>query len=580
MSMWKVKLKYEFNMTPLIVVINMCFNNAVYGFPDPGQWSASYSKVQAAIFGTHKPLYAGSNIHVSVNCESQSSHQIELQWVIRQTSCYEDYLASDVYTPDILKQYFICPMTTSASTKIRFFTSKPVRFDCSKLIHLEDVNASFVTFDEKLNVPPDCKLSLYNPSPTELHKFSSIANMSSNFQGNNSLIMEDKNHGTDNKGIFLQEQSRNKRAAVEINSARFINDNLSIFHVNSNGYFFGASSYPSKFYGVMCGLYVIYAIVWLILSALQWRDLLRIQFWIGAVILLGLMEKAVFYAEYQSINYTGQSVQGAILFAEILSSMKRTLARMLIIIVSLGFGIVKPRLGPTLHHIVGVGFVYFTFSTIEGSLRVLKPKTDPGNQALMAGIPLAVTDSIICWWIFSSLVQTVRTLRLRRNIVKLQLYRHFTNTLLLSVIGSAAFMIWSIHAHKLVSCVDDWKELWVDEAYWHFLFSLILFVIMILWRPTNNNQRYAFTPLLDAIDDDEDDEDNLVANDGFVGMKMRSTKSLNNSPNHNEPKSNLDEDLKWVEENIPPSLTDVALPSLLDSDEEIMTTKFERSKME
>ncbi|XP_071043643.1 transmembrane protein 87A isoform X2 [Parasteatoda tepidariorum] len=631
MSMWKVKLKYEFNMTPLIVVINMCFNNAVYGFPDPGQWSASYSKVQAAIFGTHKPLYAGSNIHVSVNCESQSSHQIELQWVIRQTSCYEDYLASDVYTPDILKQYFICPMTTSASTKIRFFTSKPVRFDCSKLIHLEDVNASFVTFDEKLNVPPDCKLSLYNPSPTELHKFSSIANMSSNFQGNNSLIMEDKNHGTD-KGIFLQEQSRNKRAAVEINSARFINDNLSIFHVNSNGYFFGASSYPSKlgpkltsvdldgvylfilkiesvdqtsfnatvdvamkgdhgylsaidyplliFYGVMCGLYVIYAIVWLILSALQWRDLLRIQFWIGAVILLGLMEKAVFYAEYQSINYTGQSVQGAILFAEILSSMKRTLARMLIIIVSLGFGIVKPRLGPTLHHIVGVGFVYFTFSTIEGSLRVLKPKTDPGNQALMAGIPLAVTDSIICWWIFSSLVQTVRTLRLRRNIVKLQLYRHFTNTLLLSVIGSAAFMIWSIHAHKLVSCVDDWKELWVDEAYWHFLFSLILFVIMILWRPTNNNQRYAFTPLLDAIDDDEDDEDNLVANDGFVGMKMRSTKSLNNSPNHNEPKSNLDEDLKWVEENIPPSLTDVALPSLLDSDEEIMTTKFERSKME
>lgn len=37
----------------------------------------------------------------------------------------------------------------------------------------------------------------------------------------------------------------------------------------------------------MCGLYVIYAVAWLIMSALQWRDLLRIQFWIGAVILLG-----------------------------------------------------------------------------------------------------------------------------------------------------------------------------------------------------------------------------------------------------------------------------------------------------
>lgn len=27
---------------------------------------------------------------------------------------------------------------------------------------------------------------------------------------------------------------------------------------------------------------------------------------------------------------------------------------------------------------------------------------------------------------------------------------------------------------------------------------------MILWRPTNNNQRYAFTPLLDNPEDEDD----------------------------------------------------------------------------
>ncbi|GBM22413.1 Transmembrane protein 87A [Araneus ventricosus] len=150
----------------------------------------------------------------------------------------------------------------------------------------------------------------------------------------------------------------------------------------------------------------------------------------------------------------------------------------------------------------------------------------------------------------------------------------------MAVIGSVAFMTWSIHAHKLSSCITDWKELWVDEAYWHFLFSTILFVIMILWRPTNNNQRYAFTPLLDAMDDDDDDEENLLPNDAFAGMKMRTPKNSTNSPHADDVKSKQDEDLKWVEENIPASLTDVALPSLLDSDEEIMTAKFERSKME
>ena len=95
------------------------------------------------------------------------------------------------------------------------------------------------------------------------------------------------------------------------------------------------------FYGIMCVIYVVYALAWLVVSAMQWRDLLRIQFWVGGVILLGMIEKAVFYAEHQSLNSTGVSVKGAVLFAEILSCLKRTVARMLVIIVSLGFGIVK-----------------------------------------------------------------------------------------------------------------------------------------------------------------------------------------------------------------------------------------------
>lgn len=40
-----------------------------------------------------------------------------------------------------------------------------------------------------------------------------------------------------------------------------------------------------------------------------------------------------------------------------------------------------------------------------------------------------------------------------------------------------------------------------------------------------------------------------------------------------------DDDLRWVEENIPSSMGDPALP-VLDSDEEIINTKFEVSKMQ
>lgn len=56
------------------------------------------------------------------------------------------------------------------------------------------------------------------------------------------------------------------------------------------------------------------------------------------------------------------------------------MARVLIIIVSVGYGVVKPRLGSTLNQVqlfpdlisqvAGVGIVYFVFSTIEGLARV------------------------------------------------------------------------------------------------------------------------------------------------------------------------------------------------------------------
>lgn len=73
------------------------------------------------------------------------------------------------------------------------------------------------------------------------------------------------------------------------------------------------------------------------------------------IILLGMLEKAVFFAEYENINKDGQPVRGAIILAELVSCVKRGLARMLVIIVCLGFGIIKPRLGQTLHKVLLAG---------------------------------------------------------------------------------------------------------------------------------------------------------------------------------------------------------------------------------
>nr|XP_045013421.1 transmembrane protein 87A isoform X1 [Jaculus jaculus] len=328
------------------------------------------------------------------------------------------------------------------------------------------------------------------------------------------------------------------------------------------------------FFMVMCIVYVLFGVLWLAWSACYWRDLLRIQFWIGAVIFLGMLEKAVFYAEFQNIRYKGESVQGALILAELLSAVKRSLARTLVIIVSLGYGIVKPRLGVTLHKVVVAGALYLLFSGMEGVLRVTGYFSY--SLALLVNLALSAIDACIILWIFISLTQTMKLLKLRRNIVKLSLYRHFTNTLILAVAASVVFIIWTTMKFRIVTCQSDWRELWVDDAIWRLLFSMILFVIMVLWRPSANNQRFAFSPL--SEEDEEDEQKEPMLKESFEGMKMRSTKQ---EPNGNSKVNKVQEDdLKWVEENVPSSVTDVALPALLDSDEERMITHFERSKME
>ena len=46
-------------------------------------------------------------------------------------------------------------------------------------------------------------------------------------------------------------------------------------------------------------------------------------------------------AEYEAVNRSGEATTVALIVAEVISCFKRSLARMLVIIVSLGFGIVK-----------------------------------------------------------------------------------------------------------------------------------------------------------------------------------------------------------------------------------------------
>jgi Lung seven transmembrane receptor len=60
---------------------------------------------------------------------------------------------------------------------------------------------------------------------------------------------------------------------------------------------------------------------------------------------------------------------------------------------------------------------------------------------------------------FENVYLWILSVSLCSNTVKLQLYRHFTNTLIFAVIASVIFMLYSIKVHRMADCLKVTKIL-------------------------------------------------------------------------------------------------------------------------
>ncbi|KAA0186541.1 Transmembrane receptor eukaryota [Fasciolopsis buskii] len=266
--------------------------------------------------------------------------------------------------------------------------------------------------------------------------------------------------------------------------------------------------------------YLVFVLIWLVWTIMYWHTLMRIQFYIGLVLLLGLWEHFTLIAIYGNLQTMGTVSPSAVYFAELIACVKRTLARLLVLIACLGYGVTIPRLGKIwFRRCLAIGSVYFILVTMEGMARVHNPRFHTTQFVLATLFPLMCLDAAIMWWIFVYLARTLRETRLRHSLIKHNLYRNFSYVLVIVSLVSVVFMVWSIMAFKRHFCIRNWHLLWIDDAFWQILFLIIMAVIIVMWRPTDSNREYAYSlldgPLMDANEDENDIIlENLTAADG------------------------------------------------------------------
>lgn len=181
---------------------------------------------------------------------------------------------------------------------------------------------------------------------------------------------------------------------------------------NPNGYLPGKMAPLMTFYGFMSLAYLLLGLVWFLRFVQFWKDIIHLHYHITAVIALGMCEMAVWYFEYANFNSTGTRPMGITLWAVTFSSVKKTLSRLLLLVVSMGFGVVRPTLGGITSRVLLLGLVYFIASEALELVEHLGNINDfSGNTKLVLVLPVVCLDSCFILWIFSSLSKTLEKLQ-------------------------------------------------------------------------------------------------------------------------------------------------------------------------
>ena len=184
---------------------------------------------------------------------------------------------------------------------------------------------------------------------------------------------------------------------------------------NPDGYLPGKMAPLLKFYEFMSLAYLLLGLIWFLWFVKYWKDVIQLHYHITTVIALGMCEMGVWYFEYANFNSTGSRPMGITIWAATFTSVKKTLSRLLLLVVSMGFGVVRPTLGAITSKVLFLGFVYFVASEALELVEHLSNINDfYGKARLFLVLPVAFLDSCFIIWIFSSLSRTLEKLQVCR----------------------------------------------------------------------------------------------------------------------------------------------------------------------
>lgn len=254
------------------------------------------------------------------------------------------------------------------------------------------------------------------------------------------------------------------------------------------------------FYGGLAIVYAVLGIFWGFLYFQNRNDILAVQNYITATLIFLVVEQIMTWGYYDYQNTHGNNAlnKAFMILVSILNAGRNSLSFFLLLIVCMGYGVVKPTLGKTMTYVRILAVTHFFFGVVYAIASLSVTPDSAGPLVLLVILPLAATLTAFYVWTLSSLNLTMKDLADRKQRTKHMMYKKLWWGILISIMVIFGFFFLnsiSLAGRYEANFVPNhWQSRWfVLDGWLNLVYLCDIAFIAYLWRPTANNRRFAMS---------------------------------------------------------------------------------------
>ncbi|KAF2188877.1 hypothetical protein K469DRAFT_564030 [Zopfia rhizophila CBS 207.26] len=303
------------------------------------------------------------------------------------------------------------------------------------------------------------------------------------------------------------------------------------------------------FYGGITIVYAVIGIFWAFLYVQNRHDILAVQNYITAIIVFLVVEMLMTWGFYDYQNRHGNNLGAKVLMiiVAILNAFRNSFSFFLLLIVCMGYGVVKPTLGKTMTIVRWLAVAHFVFGVIYAIASLTIRPDDAGPLVLLVILPLSATLTAFYIWTLNSLNLTMKDLTERKQHVKADMYKKLWWCILTSIIVIFGFFFINSFtfagAHDPDFAPTHWQTRWfVLDGWLNLVYLADVCFIAYMWRPTANNRRFAMS---DEIAQDDEGFEIASLRDSFDDEEGPSSNppAYDPAPRHRSPSQGFNRDV-------------------------------------